>query len=127
MKYVYMQFSKPTNTSGVEVSLNTLDPNGNYIHIGTATSDTSGKFGFQWTPEVPGKYKVYATFEGSNSYYPSTGETFIAVDPSTATPTPEPPKTASMADTYFIPAIAGLFLAIILLAVLMVFLFRKRQ
>ena len=41
MEYVYMQKPMPTNAKGVEVSLDTLDPNGNFVHIGTATTDTS--------------------------------------------------------------------------------------
>ena len=126
MKYVYMQFSEPTNVSGVEVKLNTLDPNGNYVYIGTAISDASGKFGFVWNPEVPGKYTVYATFEGSNSYYASTTETFIAVDPVAATPTSEPIKTASIADTYFIPAIAGLFVFVAIIGAIIILMLRKR-
>ena len=119
------KFSKPINASGVEVSLNTLDPNGNYIHIGTALSDTSGKFGFQWTPEVPGKYTVYATFEGTNSFYSSKAETFVAVDPATVTPTTESLKTNSIADTYFIPAIAGLFVFIAIVGVAIILLQRN--
>jgi hypothetical protein len=115
MKYVYMQVSKPTNTTGVMVSLDTLDPNGNYIHIGNTISDANGKFCYQWVPEVPGKYTVYASFPGSNSYYSSTSETFIAVEEPEATATPTEKPQASVADTYFIPAVAGLFIAIILL------------
>lgn len=126
MKYVYMQFQKPTNASGVEIQLNTIDPNGNYIHIGTATSDASGKFGFQWTPEVPGKYTVYATFEGSNSYYPSAAETFIAIDPLKTTPTQEPIEAVSIADTYFIPAIAGLFVFVAIIGAIIILTLRKR-
>jgi hypothetical protein len=126
MKYVYMQFAKPTNTTGIEVSLDTLDPNGNYIHIGNTVSDSSGKFCYQWTPEVPGKYTIYATFTGSKSYYSSTSETFIAVDEVDATPTPTEPPKASVSETYFIPAIAGLFVGMIVLGLLMVLLTRKR-
>jgi outer membrane protein assembly factor BamB len=125
MKYVYMQFSKPTNTTGVPVSLDTLDPNGNYIHIGNTISDASGKFCYQWIPEVPGKYTVYASFPGSNSYYSSTSETFIAVEEIDATVAPTEQPQASVADTYFVPAVAGLFIAIILLGALMIVLQRK--
>lgn len=75
---------------------------------------------------VPGKYTVYATFEGSNSYYPSEAETFIAVDPATVTPAVEPLKTNSIADTYFIPAIAGLFVFIAIIGVAIILLQRKR-
>ncbi len=126
MKYVYMQFSKPTNVSGVEVKLNTLDPNGNYVQIGTAISDASGKFGFQWTPEVPGKYTVYATFEGSNSYYASTTETFIAVDPAAATPAPTQVPVQSMADTYLLPGIIAIIIAIVVVGLVLLLAIRKR-
>ena len=126
MKYVYMQFSRPTNTTGVVVSLDTLDPNGNYVHIGTAVSDANGKFSYQWIPEVPGKYTVYATFEGSNSFYASSTETAIAVEELKTSPTVTAQPAVSIADTYFIPAVAGLFIAIIALGVLMVLMQRKR-
>jgi hypothetical protein len=127
MKYVHMQFERPSNVQGVEVCLYTIDPNNNYITIGNATSDEYGVFSFQWTPEVPGKYTVYANFLGTNSYYGSVAETSIAVDSVATTPTPSTEALVSVADTYFVPAIAGLFIAIILLALLMVLLFRKRQ
>jgi hypothetical protein len=126
MKYVYMQFPLPTNATGVEVSLDTFDPNGNYVHIGNATSDSTGMFSYQWVPQVPGKYTVIATFEGSNGYYGSFSETAAAVDEAAATPTPTPQAATSVADTYFIPAIAGIFVAIILLALLVVLMLRKR-
>ncbi len=53
-----MQQAMPSNAKGVEVTLDTVDPNGNFVHIGTVTSDISGKFSYMWTPEVPGKYTV---------------------------------------------------------------------
>ena len=71
MKYVYMQFARPTDATGVEVTLDTIDPNGNYLHIGNTTSDASGMYSYQWTPEIPGKYTVIATFAGTDSYYAS--------------------------------------------------------
>jgi hypothetical protein len=127
MKYVYMQFDRPTNVSGVEVMLSTLDPNGNYVVIGNATSDANGAFSYQWMPEVPGKYTVFANFPGSGAYYGSTAETAFAVDSPAATPTPSPVPVASIADLYFVPAIAGLFVAIIVLgAVMILLLLRKR-
>jgi hypothetical protein len=39
MEYVYQQQPRPADASGVTVSLMALDPNGNYVTIGTATSD----------------------------------------------------------------------------------------
>ncbi len=126
MKYVYMQFARPTNATGVDVSLDTVDPNGNYIHIGNTTTDSTGMFSYQWVPEIPGKYTVIATFPGSSAYYSSLSETAIAVDNTAATPTPSPQPQTSIADTYFVPAIAGIFVAIIALGILMVALLRKR-
>jgi hypothetical protein len=94
MEYVYMQKPIPGDAKGVEVTLDTIDPNGNFVHIDTATSDTSGMFSYQWTPEVPGKYTVIATFAGSESYWSSYAETAIGVQevpPATPTPTPAAP------------------------------------
>jgi len=126
MKYVYMQFARPTNASGVEVTLDAIDPNGNYIHIGDSTSDASGMYSLQWTPEIPGKYNIIATFAGTASYYASFSETAIAVDPAPATPTPSPQPLQSVADMYFVPAIAGLFVVIIVVGLVMAVLIRKR-
>jgi hypothetical protein len=93
MEYVYMQKPRPTNATGVEVSLDTIDPNGNFIHIGTVTSDMSGMFKKMWTPEVPGEYTIIATFAGSKSYYSSYAETAIGVEEAPPpTPPPEYPQ-----------------------------------
>ncbi len=124
-----MQQPKPTNATGVTVTLTAIDPNGNLITLGQATSDDTGKYAFPWTaPTVPGLYKVTATFSGTNSYYSSSAETnFIVTSGSTSTvaPTAIP---ASAADMYFIPAIAGLFILIIVgLVVLALLMLRKRS
>jgi hypothetical protein len=42
MKYVYVQFPRPTDAVGVEVVVSVLDPNNNYYEVGRATSDASG-------------------------------------------------------------------------------------
>jgi hypothetical protein len=60
MEYMFHQKSMPTNATGVIVSLDTIDPNGNLIHIGDATSDSSGNYGLSYTPEVPGTYQIIA-------------------------------------------------------------------
>jgi len=103
MLYVYKQFPRPANAKGVEVTLDTIDPNGNWIHIGTATSDASGSFSYQWTPDVPGKYTVIATFAGSGAYYASYSETAIGVSEAPAEPAaPEPPAPLPPYETYTI-------------------------
>ena len=72
MEYVYMQQPRPTNATGVPVSINVVDSNGNYRTIGTTTSDGSGRFTLTWTPDISGDYTVIASFAGSESYYAST-------------------------------------------------------
>ena len=79
MEYMFMQQPIPTNAKGVEVTLDAIDPNNNYIHIGTTTSDITGAYGFAWTPEVPGTYQIIATFAGSKSYGPHTHTTYMGV------------------------------------------------
>jgi hypothetical protein len=88
MLYVYKQFPRPTNTTGVDVTLNVIDSNGNFREIGKTTADSSGFFSYQWTPDIEGKYTVIASFTGSNSYYGSSAETAFAVDPAALTPAP---------------------------------------
>ena len=78
------------------------------------------------TPQNAGKYTIYATFAGSNSYYGSTAQTALGVaQQPQATQTPAP-AAASIADTYFIPAIIGIILAIVIVgAALAVLQLRK--
>jgi hypothetical protein len=127
MEYVYMQQCKPTNTTGVTVNIAVIDSNGNQRSIGTAVSDASGTYSLQWTPDITGKYTVIANFAGSNAYYGSSAETSFAVDSPAATPTTQAiVTTQSMADQYFLPAFAGLFIAILVSIVLSVLVLRKR-
>jgi hypothetical protein len=98
MEYLYMQQVCPDSVEGVEVVLETLDPNNNFYEIGRATSDASGFYSLMWEPPVPGKYTIIATFEGSESYWRSYTETAIGVvdAPSPAQPIePEPVAPAS--------------------------------
>jgi len=118
----------PTNFTGVTVSLDALDPNGNNVHIGNATSDENGLYYYTWTtPNIPGSYLITVTFAGTNGYWGSNAQTAMTVQsaPSTAaTPTSTP---TSAAPAYFVPAIAGLFvLIIIVLALVVLLMLRKR-
>jgi hypothetical protein len=127
MEYVYMQKGRPTNTTGVPVSIDVIDSNGNYRNIGTTTSDASGAFSLQWTPDIAGKYTVVATFAGSESYWPSYSETSFAVDPAAATPVSTVAPGQSVSDMYFVPAVAGIIVAIFVVgAILAILLLRKR-
>jgi outer membrane protein assembly factor BamB len=127
MEYVYQQKPKPTNTIGVPVSIDVVDSNNNYRNIGVVTSDSSGSFSCQWVPDISGKYTVIATFAGSNAYWPSFAETSFAVDPSATTPTTAPTEQpVSIADQYFIPAIAGLFVFVAIIGAVIILVLKKR-
>ncbi len=112
MQYVYQQFERPTNATGVPVELFVLDANDNYRSIGTTTTNADGYYSYLWMPDIEGKYTVYATFAGSESYYPSHAVAAFAVDPASATPTPQPTQPASLADQYILPGIIGIIVAI---------------
>ena len=124
MAYVYMQQPYPTSVTGVEVTIDAVDPNGNFIHIGTPTSDASGLFHYAWkTPDVPGEYTIIATFMGSESYYASYTETAMVVSEApAATPTPTP-LTLPPYETYTIGAAIAVIIAIAIVGIL---LLRKR-
>jgi hypothetical protein len=126
MEYVYMQKPKPTNATGVPVTLTVTDSNGNTRPIGTTTSDSSGSYSFQWTPDITGKYTVTATFAGSNAYYGSSAETAFAVDPAAPTPAPTQAPQQSTVDQYFVPAVAGIIVAIAIGFAITILVQRKR-
>jgi outer membrane protein assembly factor BamB len=126
MAYVYQQAAKPTDFTGVPVTLTVIDANGNYRVIGTATTDASGYYSLTWTPDITGKFTVYATFAGTNGYWGSTATAAFNVDAAAATPTPQPTQTPSMADLYFLPAIIGVIVAIIVVGAVLALLVTKK-
>jgi hypothetical protein len=126
MEYVYMQQPMPTNTTGVPITLSVLDANGNYRQIGMTTSDGSGMFTFSWTPDIVGAYTVVASFAGSESYYPSSAETSFNAAQAVSTTTAPAENQQSVADIYFIPAIIGLFVAIVIVGLAIILVLRKR-
>src|SRR5665647_389770 len=127
MLYIYKQLPRPTNATGVPVTISVMDSNGNYRDIGQTTSDADGFFSFTWKPDIEGKYTVYAKFTGSESYWPSHAITAFNVDPAVPTATPSPLAEQSVSDQYFVPAVAGIVVAIVLVgAVLALLLLRKR-
>jgi hypothetical protein len=118
MEYLFMDQGMPTDATGVEVTLDTVDPNGNYVHIGTVTSDITGAYGCLFTPEVPGTYQIIATFAGSKSYGASFAQTYMTVaeaPPPTAPPA-EYPQPIDNTMTIVIVGIA-IIIAVILVGI----------
>lgn len=126
MEYVYMQMPRPNNATGVPVSIAVIDSNGNYRNIGITTSDASGAFSFSWKPDISGLYTVIATFEGSNAYYPSYAQTSFVIEEEIApTPTETAIITNSM-ETYFVPAVVAIILAIAIGFAITILVLRKK-
>ncbi|MDD3792287.1 MAG: PQQ-binding-like beta-propeller repeat protein [Candidatus Bathyarchaeota archaeon] len=125
MQYVYMQYPRPTDVTGVEVNLYVLDPNNNYYHVGSATSDANGFYSCSFVPEVAGDYTVIASFDGTKSFWGSSAVTAIAVEDAAPAPTDEP-KGDSIVEQYFVAAIVGIIIAIIVVGIVIILMLRKR-
>jgi len=135
MEYLHMQlpiggiWGNATMT-GVPVQLTAIDPNGNYVNIGTAISDAySGTYAFTWTPELEGDYKIIASFEGSESYGSSSSSTGISVGAAAATPEPTTTNNSNLdaiSNTMTTMTI-GMGIAIIIAVVLVGLLILKKK
>jgi hypothetical protein len=123
MNHLYAQQSIPAYVTGVPVSIDAIDPNGNPVHIGDTATDVSGTFGFTWHPTMSGDYKISATFMGSNSYGSSFAQTYsTVVDAPTATATttqaPQSSQQQSM-ELYFAISTIAIILAIVVVGLIL--------
>jgi hypothetical protein len=127
MEYLYKQKPCPEIVEGVEVKLETLDPNNNFYELGTVTSDASGMFKLMWEPPVPGEYTIMATFDGSESYWRSYAETAIGVEeaPSPGGPIEPEPTEAPLITTEIAILIGAVIVALALIAGFLII--RKRK
>ncbi len=123
MEYIYMQQPKPTNATGVPVTLSVTDSNGNTRQIGTITSDASGTYVFTWTPDISGNYTLMANFVGTHSYYGSSAQTYFYASEPSATTAPTAPPVSNIATTtdlmmYIAAAAVAIIIAIAIATVL---------
>ena len=126
MGYVYQQKPLPTDFTGVEVTLNVIDSNGNYRTIGTTNTDATGTFSYTWTPDISGDYIVYANFAGSNGYWPSYAEDhFTVMKASTPTATMQPVDLSST-QNYILSIGVAIIVLIIVVGAVLVLILRKR-
>jgi len=90
MEYLHMQHpidgvGGDAVITGVPVTLTAVDQDGDWIDIGTVTTDGYyGAFGLAWTPPEEGTYKIIASFESDESYGSSGASTFVTVGPAPA-------------------------------------------
>ncbi|HUJ84562.1 MAG TPA: hypothetical protein VLV84_03040 [Candidatus Acidoferrales bacterium] len=128
MEAVYEQEPMPTNITGVPVTVYVLDSNNNYRSIGTTTTDASGFYSLNWTPDIKGNYTVTATFAGSPAYYASSAQTaFYASAPApTQAPTSTPLSGLATQNTLEYIGVAIIIVIIIIGAVIALLVTRKR-
>ena len=127
MEAVYMQQPMPNNITGVPVTLSVIDSNGNNYNIGSTTTNPSGTYGLTWTPQIAGNYTVTATFGGTNSYYGSTATTYLYASEPAITSAPTQVPIQSIADTYLLPGIVGIIIAIAVVGAVLALLVTKKR
>jgi len=131
MSYLHLQSQlqnmlHPEAPTGVPVSIDAIDPKGNYVHIGDATTDIAGSYSYMWKPDQEGKYDVTVTFAGSLSYDSSWAETAVGVTAAPAEITiPEYPTPPDYSGTLNV-ILAAVVVAIILAVVAIVLVLRKK-
>jgi len=122
-----MQKAKPSNATGVPVSIDAVDPNGNYVHLGDVTSDANGQYSLLVDSSIldagAGTYKIVASFAGSKSYYSSTAETALSLTESAPTASPLPVAAQPPTEMYFAISTIAIIVAIAIATVVIV---RKR-
>ena len=129
MAYMYQQQPYPANATGVPVSLDAYDPNGNLIHIGDVTSDSSGNYGYEWTtPDIAGHYTIIATFHGSGAYGSSFATAYTNVGEAAATPAPTatPLSEATITSAIMMDTALAAVAIIIAIAIVGILILRKR-
>jgi hypothetical protein len=128
MEHLHMQKPMPTDVTGVSVSLEILDPNGNTYNIGTVMTDKSGTFKKLWQPEIPGEYVVTATFDGTESYGSSWAETVVGVVDAPATsPIDQPELVMPPTEMYFAISTAVIVAAIAIVGAMLALILKKKS
>jgi hypothetical protein len=113
--------------TGVPVILTAIDPNGNTINIGTATSNGYyGTYSYTWTPPNEGNYQILATFAGDESYGSSGASTAISVGPAPVVPTQAPTPTPLSNPPYETYTVGSAIAIIIAVAIATLLILRKR-
>jgi len=124
MEYLHMQKPMPTNATGVVVHLEYVGSDGARKDMTHVTSDLMGHYQYTWIPPTEGTYKILATFEGSGSYYASSGVAGLSVGAASAEI--EPQQSAPDYTNLLYGILAGVVVAIVLAAVAVLLVLRKK-
>ena len=130
MEYLHMQHPIDGITgdaiiTGVPVTLTAVDSNGNYIDIGTTTTEGYyGTFSYAWTPPEENKYTIIASFAGDDSYGISGAASAVEVGPAISPNVPIEPVTDTLLTTV---AIIAAVAVVAVLAVVGFWILRKRK
>ena len=128
MEYLYMDQPYPTNATGVPVSIDAVDPNGNYVHIGNATSDISWHVQLHMdTSEHSRQIHYYRYFQRRQFLLWFIRRNCSSRRISLQLLSHQQPTPTSVADMYFVPAIAGLFVLIIIVAIVLALLMLRKR
>ena len=121
MEYLYLNKPMPTNATGVTVHLQAMGSDGTVIDITHVTTDIMGHYEYLWCPPAQDTYKILATFEGSDSYWTSSGQCglgAIAVLPTASPPAAAPDNTFTI--------IGSAIAVIVAVAIVGMLILRKR-
>jgi hypothetical protein len=122
MDYLHMQnatlLNNPPMPNGVPVTIDAIDPSGDFVHIGDVTSDFSSMFKMLWTPEEEGEYTILAGFSGSDSYWSSYAETALGVTEAPSPAGPIQPEPTEPTEAPLITTEVAIIIAVAVIAVI---------
>ncbi|MDH5595136.1 MAG: hypothetical protein OEY40_00270 [Candidatus Bathyarchaeota archaeon] len=132
MEYLHLQrpmggIWENETITGVPVTLIAIGSDGNFIDIGTVTTNGYyGTFSHAWTPPDEDTYEIIASFVGDDSYGSSAAATAVSVGPA-----PEaPPEPEPEAEPDYTPMFAGIIAAVavaIIIGIVNLWALRKRK
>ena len=118
--------NQPTST-GVPVIHKRIDPNGNSIHIGRRHKRQKRRLQLLVHIKRSRRIPDHSNLRRITAYGPSSAGTALAISAAAATPAPTATPAQSVADQYFVPAIAGLFVLIIIVAIVLALLMLRKK
>ncbi len=115
------------NGTGVTVSLDALDPNGNFVTHRHRHIRSNWPVQLRLDATVPDLYTIVASFAGSGAYYGSTAETSVYVNSApAAAATPPPAAPVTNYTNAILYAVIAIIIAMIVAVAVAILILRKR-